>query len=199
MNLKLTKKISWLNAKQDKKGFTLIELLVAIAIITILALWATNLDLNRLSNKQKLEIFTNSVKTNYETIRNNSLSWKWIWPNLVVPKKWKIDFSKSNSWTILTSYSMDWTSWTGASSLDFQNNFEISTIRCKDINWTLVWNVLNDTETWSIELEWIKTELGWDSFCDDVSSKIIEIRFWNKINEFKTLEINTLNWLVSTK
>ncbi len=199
MNLKVTKKVTIVNTSTSKRAFTLIELLVAITIITILALWATNLDFNRLSNKQKLEIFTNNVKTNYESIRNNALEWKWIGNNLDVPQKWKMDFSSSNSWTIVTSY-FDWTSWSGSTSVDFQNKFWITSIKCKDVNWTLVWTDLIDTETGSIELSGINTQLDWDSTnCWNVKSKIIEVTFWNKINEYKTLEINTLNWLVKTK
>lgn len=196
MNLKVTKKVTTMYSWTSKKAFTLIELLVAITIITILALWATSLDFNRLSNKQKLEIFTNSIKTNYESIRNNALEWKWIWTNLDIPKKWKMDFSTSNSWTVVTSYSIDWTSWIWASNIDMQNIYWISSIRCLETDWSID-NSLFDTETWSIEISWINIELWWD--CNNDSSKILQITFWNKINEYKTLEINTLNWLVNTK
>lgn len=181
--------------KDTKIAFTLIELLVAITIITIMALWVSSLDFNRLSWKQKLEIFTNNVKTNYESIRNNALSWKWIWNNLDIPKKWKIDFSKSNSWTIITSYSNDWTIWNTYNNTSFQNSYQILSIRCLKNNWTLD-NVLN-TWTWTIELSWINTTLWWD--CSNNTSKILEITFRNKTYDTKKLEINTLNWLVSTK
>jgi len=49
--------------------------MVAIAIIGIIALWATSFNFNKVSNGEKLKIFNNNIVSNIETIRNNSLMW----------------------------------------------------------------------------------------------------------------------------
>jgi len=64
-----------MNLEKIKKAFTLIELLVWISVMSIIILWVTSIDYNRLSQDQKLDIFTNDVKSNFERIRNNSLAW----------------------------------------------------------------------------------------------------------------------------
>jgi len=170
-----------------KKGFTLIELLVWITIIWILLLAATSLNFNRLSNRQKLEIFTNSIKTNFETIRNYSLEWKWIWSNLNVPNIRTIEFSKSK---ILSK--ADWTSY---SSIDVNWNFNIINISCLDVNKALDTNVAS--WSWIIEFKWSVMTLTWQ--CNIESSKILKIEVRDKSFDKKTLFFNTLNWLVETK
>lgn len=182
------------------KAFTLIELLVWISIISILVLWGTNIDYNRLSQKQKLEIFTNNIKANFERVRNNSLAWKWIWINLNVPDLWQIDYSTSSSWTIITSTSFDnWGTWNiyNSNSIDFWSNFYISQIKCLQLDWSSD-NTLISTETWSIEIEWSKISLKWD--CGASTSKILELSVnFKSIPQPKIIQINTLNWLIQIK
>lgn len=177
------------------KAFTLIELLVWITIISIIILWATNIDYNRLSQKQKLEIFTNNIKSDFERIRNNSLAWKWIWTSLDIPNKWKLEYSKSSSWTVTTSTSLDnWATWSPyKNNIDFQPGYNISQIRCLELDWTFIEN-LNSTETWSIEIEWSNINLN----CTIGNPKILELSI-NFRQDTEIITINSLNWLVEIK
>jgi len=188
---------------KNNNAFTLIELMIWITILWILALAISNIDFNRLSNSQKLDIFAWKIKNSYETIRNNALSWKWIWPNLVVPDKWTIDFSKSNSWTILSkAYSWTTNSWTTElynSQIDIPYDYNISSIKC----WEYLQNrtLYNEmTNTWTIEFNWINIKLNTnlDINCDANKDKILELTIKNK-QETKIININTLNWLVEIK
>jgi prepilin-type N-terminal cleavage/methylation domain-containing protein len=54
-------------------AFTLIELMITIAIIAIIILSLNNIDFNKMSSNQRLDMFTNSIITNIENIRNNAL------------------------------------------------------------------------------------------------------------------------------
>jgi type II secretory pathway pseudopilin PulG len=187
-----------MNSKKIKNAFTLIELLVWIAIIWILLLSASKINFNRLSIKQELDIFTNNVKSNFENIRNNSLSWKWIWTwtELIIPEKWKIEYSDYNSWTIINSTF----SWSVRTSLDiapkFKTGYSISKIRCLQLNWTEDYVFPASTWTWEIEFIWSNIFLKWD--CSTSTSKILELTIKNR-SETKILLINTLNWLIETK
>lgn len=178
-----------------KKAFTLTELLVWITIISILLLWVSSINFNRLNTKQKLEIFTNNIRANFENIRNNSLTWKWIWSNLDVPKNWKIEYSVNNSWTIISSSSLDWTNWDIFDQIRFENLYEISKIKCLKIDWTEDSSLDNPSQTWTIDFSWVNITLWWD--CPN-SSKILELTVKNQ-TDTKILEINTLNWLITTK
>jgi len=177
--------------KKNKKAFTLIELLVWITLISIMALVTSNLNFNRLNIKQELDIFTNKIKSNYETIRNSSLSWKWVGTNLILPEKWKIEYSMSNSWTIINS-SFDWTNWTTHDITPiFKKGFSISSIKCLELDLDTNY-ILNSTETWALEFIWSNISLTWS--CSQTTSKILELTIKNKY-ETNTLLINTLNWL----
>lgn len=179
--------------KNINKAFTLIELLVGIAIIGIIILWATNIDYNRLTTKQKLDIFANSVKSSFETVRNNALTWKWIWTNLDVPKNIKIEYSNESSWSILISTSLDWITWSWSFSIDFEEGYNIWEMRCLELNWdedsVITW------WTWTIMFEWINITLTWACLID---AKVLEIPISYR-SYTKKLEINTLNWLAEFK
>lgn len=178
---------------QNKYWFTLIELLIAIAIISIMTLSISSINYDRLSSKQKNEIFINKIKTDFETIRNYSLSGKWIWTELIVPEKWQIDFSNTSSWKIETKYMSGWTLYT-YNNLNFIDWKEISFIKCLRLNKT------EDNEitswTWIIKIEWDKLILTWS--CNITTSKILQIWVSFRWNE-EILNINTLNWLVEIK
>ncbi len=174
-------------SKKIKKAFTLIELLVWITLITILALWATNLNFNRLNTKQELDIFVNKIKSNYETIRNSSMSWKWVWTDLILPEKWKIEYSLANSWTILNS-SLSWSIWTPYNLTPlFKKWFSISQIRCLQLDLS----TSTTTNTWTIEFIWSNISLTWSC---TTPYKILELTIKNKYEE-DILLINALNWL----
>lgn len=178
-----------------KKAFTLIELLVWMSIITIIIVWSTNIDYNRMNDKQKLEMFSHTIKANFEKIRNNTVAWKWVWNNLDIPDKWKIEYSKTNNWTIQSSF-FDWVDWsTPPENLMFQPNYYISDIKCIQVDWTV-----NEIITWSekaiIEFDWIYLKLSWD--CINSTSKILELTIKYKIDT-KVIQINSLNWLFHIK
>jgi len=184
---------------KNNKAFTLIELIVWITIMWILAFAISNIDFNRLSNKQKLELFAWKIKTTYETIRNNSLAWRWIWTNLEIPSKRTINFSLNNSWTILwkaydkTNILLD------SNFLLMPNNIIIESIKCWEY-WESESNYDEMTNTWTIEFSWIniKLNLNSDVNCDSTKDKVLEINVRDKI-ETKKIIINTLNWLVEIK
>ena len=181
---------------KKNKAFTLIELIVWITIMWVLAFAISNIDFNRLSNKQKLDIFAWKIKTTYETVRNNALAWKAVGTNLVIPKKWNINFSKNNSWTIIIETYDNTNNILESSKLLIPNNISIESIKC--------WEYWEDktlydemTNTWTIEFSWIniKLNLNWDWSCDWNKDKILEIDIKDKV-ETKKITLNTLNWLV---
>ena len=180
-------------------AFTLIELLVWIWIITLIIIWTSSIDYNRLNSKQKLEIFTNNIKSDFETIRNNSLTWRWIiiWSDLKIPEKWKIEYSENNSWTIIASI-YDWINWEKYNEIKFENWYEIWNIQCWLLNGTSL-DDLDDSWTWVIEFNWsnLNLSLEWDFNCDP-NDKILHLIIKNNINS-EILEINTINWLIEIK
>lgn len=184
-----------MNIQKARKAFTLTELLVWIAIISIVTLWVTSINFNRLSSKQNLEILTNKIKSNYEFIRNNALSWKWINSNLIVPEKWKMEISLNNSWTIVNSY-LTWWLWNPIEhDIVFMRNSSINKIRCLSLDKTFDNSIIN--WTWEIIYEWWNLTLSW--WCDNPSSKILEITVENNNIDSKIIEFNIVNWLVEIK
>lgn len=181
--------------KNNLKAFTLIELMVVIALIWILIWWANFLSFNNISSKDKLETKVIKIISNIETIRNNALLWKWIWQNLIVPEKYKIDFSTSWSWKINYYY------FSGAISDFVKYNFDkenkldkfesISSIKCLKLDWSL-WTNLTTSQTWTIIIEWANMTLTWN--CDN-TTKILELNIKRK--QFsKKININTVSWLI---
>lgn len=190
---------------KSQKAFTLIELLVIIAIIWTIILWTNLMSFNNISNKQELDTKIIKISSNIELIRNNSLLWKWIWTNLIVPEKYKIDFSTSWSGIIKTYYYSwaisDYVDYTFYDKeIDFSNKFEkISNIKCLDLKQTTE-NELTSSETWSIIIEWAKLTLSWSCTSNplDIDKKILEIEIKRK-SDTKKIQINTLNWLIEIK
>ena len=183
--------------KQKKYAFTLIELLVAIAIISIIILWTSNINFNKISDKQKLEWFFYKIKTNIETVANNALIWKAIkFPDnsISVPRKWKIDFNNSNSGIIQTYY-YDWINYNIYNENNITtNNFNSINTSCESFN-----EVYNKklTDTWSIIIEWWKLSFTWSSDCLQ-GQKILKIETKYK-NFSKTFTINTISGVIEEK
>ena len=181
--------------KISNTAFTLIELMVVIAIIAILILGSNFLSFKNISNKQELETKIIRIVSQIEEIRNNSLLWKWIWTELVVPEKYKIDFSTSWSWVIKAQYfSWSYIDYNFDKEISFSNNFDsISEIKCLELDkniidsfsWTTIW-------TWTIFIKWANMSLSWS--CDS-TTKILELTIKRKANT-KKIQINTLNWLI---
>ena len=185
--------------KKNYKAFTLIELIVVISIIAILILGLNFLSFSNISDKQELDTKTIRIISQIEEIRNNSLLWKWIWTELVVPTKYKIDFSNSWSWVIKTQYF----SWSYIDydlfdkKISFSNNFEsISEIKCLNLKKDDEY-ILSSTETWSIVIEWANMSLSWALSWWNcwIDKKILEITIKRK-SDTKKIQINTLNWLI---
>lgn len=178
-----------------KWGFTLIEILTVIAIISIISIWVSNINFNRLSEKQELDIFLNKIINNYEDIRNNSLLWKWIWNSLEVPEKWKIDFSNTWDWKII-SYYYSWWLWDWIEYKDnkFEEYYKINKIECSKLDWEDTYYLSN--ETWTIEIEWSNITLTWA--CNDKKYKIFNLTMDYKGFQ-ESFEINVLNWIVDKK
>ncbi len=182
--------------EKNKNAFTIIELLVAITIISILILWATNINFSRLNDKQKIDIYTNKILINYEQIRNNSLLGKWIWIDLVIPNKREINFSNYWSWQISTKY-YTWTTDIGiVDNIIFFNDFyEISEIKCLSLDENnLVTFTWSNTATWTIEIKWNNLTLTWS--CNNQIHKKLITTIKYKNNFEKKIEINTVNWLI---
>ena len=173
-------------------AFTLIELLVVIAIVAIIALGITKLNFNTISDKQKLKIVATKIISNFETVRWNALMWKGIWTHLDIPESYQINFSTTWSGNIITQY-LSWTlqAYTDIIPLSFWANFnEVSNIECAKLD--------NSTgslsgNTGSIIIKWWNLSL---TGCTEPSSKKINIEIKRK-QYSETIQINTLNWLVS--
>ncbi len=169
--------------RQQKKAFTLIELLVVIAIIWIIILWASSLNFNAMSDKQKSNWFFYKIKTNIETIQNNALIWKAIlvWGDLEVPKKWRIDFNNSWSGKIVSYYSIDWINFVEYNKILPKQFYEIIVKN----------NSLQLNTTWSILIVWWNLSLTWITS----SRKELEIKTRYK-NFEKIFTINTISWVI---
>lgn len=177
----------------NTKAFTLIELMVVIWLISILLIWATSINFNKTKDIQELDWFKNNIISKFETIRNNTMMWKWIWINLITPKTWRITFS---NWTnIMKTEYLSWTNW----QIDLNNTVNkdinwfngVKNIRCLKIDWNLI-SGLNNIWSWIILIEWDKLTLTW--WCNNNLSKKLQMNFYYKW-EISTWTINTVNWL----
>lgn len=172
----------------DNKAFTLVEILVIITIIAIIIIWSNSMNFNKWRDKEELELFKNSIVSKFETVRNNSMMWKWIWPNLDHPKLWKITFS---TWT--TVMKTQYNTWAGLVD-DTENTItdttrSISKISCLKIDNTF----LNNVSSWVVLIKWDQLSLTW--WCNDPLAKKLQMNF-NYKNEIWTWTINIVNGLI---
>ena len=193
--------------KNNTSWFTLIEILVVIVIIAILALWVSNINFNAISDKQRLDKDIIKIISQIETIRNNSILWKWIWVNLDVPEKYEIHIWNTWSWNIKLYYNTWWvnTEYDFVKKINFWNNYEyISKMNCLSLEInpsTKKYTIIDDEDgdnniqdwTWKLIFEWANISLSWA--CDKAEAKILQVEVTRK--QFKrTFQINTLNWLI---
>lgn len=179
------------------KAFTLIELLIAITLISILALWISNIYFNSIWDKEKNNWFMNQIRTSIETIKNNAIIWKWVWNTIIVPDFWKINIketSPSFSWAISYYY---WT-WSIITSTlwNIYDWFEIKLDNFQKIT-NLICANNKQTSTWAIDnidilIEWKNLSLSW---CSNDKKTIILTTEYKNFS--KTISLNTINWVIN--
>jgi len=176
--------------KNINKAFTVIELLVVIAVIIIMVLWATNMNFNSTTNKQKLEIFTNKVISQIETVRTNDLVGKaeLDWSELEIPDRWFIEVSTAWLWKLTTKIERN-SNIENFSELFMEEWFSIDEVWCDLPNWTSY----NTTNTWTIVFEKWNYSLRWIN-CETWETTLsIKTGFrWVQ----NTISFDTLNWLI---
>jgi prepilin-type N-terminal cleavage/methylation domain-containing protein len=136
-------------------AFTLGELLVVMTIIGILAVWISNTNFSRLSQKQQVSIEAVKIINLIETARDSALIWRWVGVNLLTPESWSIEIDNSaSSGSLVSRYlsgSLSYTGSTWASPLPFS----ISNLECRSLNDSL------NTASWSfiIRFTWSQWEV----------------------------------------
>lgn len=176
--------------EKEIKAFTLLEIMVVIALIWILVIWATNINFNSISDKQRLDWFFYKIKTNIESIKNNVLIWREVlddW-NTIISSKWQIDFNNNGSWSMSTYYYND-------------SNSKVSYPRYNIIPKDFYEIVISNswiwlTDTGSILINWRNLTLTWAWISG--FDKVLEI-----VAKYKGIEkeftINTISWVIEEK
>lgn len=186
--------------KKNKNAFSLIELVVVIGLITFIALTATSLNFQWLSDKQKLEIFSNRIITQIETIRNDALVWK----NLYDTTK-KIWFEDIEQWEIAinkTTATLEVTAYPRQKDISEVKEPRIVTtnkasawekIEALKCNWAW-WEKSIDSA--KIVFEWTKTaKVIWED-CNENSILQFELSY---SKEKWIIEFDPVSWLVEIK
>jgi prepilin-type N-terminal cleavage/methylation domain-containing protein len=181
-----------MNKFKIKKAFTLIELMVILAILSIVIWVWSQVNFNEIWDDNRLTIFNNKIISQYETLRNNTLLWKWIDSNIGVPDEWRINYSTSGSWVITPSYS-SWASWVTYSGwiLTPAAFHEIRDIECLDLSKASL-------GTWSsaeITINWNDFTLWWDCNWASRILKFTTVFKWDTSD----IHINIINWLIEVQ
>ncbi len=173
-------------------AFTLIELLVVITIVGIVLFASSRINFNQISDSQKAKIFTNKIVSNIETVRNNSLIWRWVWTKLEQAKNWKVEMLVWDSWNLSTFYS----TWVYIKennlSFDFENFAKIESIDCLKLDNSVVENI--NSWSWKIIFTWGNFAFSWGTNCYTSKKMKLNIKFKDDI---QTIEINSVNWLIT--
>lgn len=174
------------------KGFTLIELLVVIAITIILFTAWSNINFNKISDKQELSIFNNQIISQFETVRNHALLWKWVELSIFIPESWELEYSVTWSGEINVSYL------SGATYLPYSEYnitapdfHSITNINCLDSNSIILGA---STPPVTMIIQW--NDISISSWCVASTRKLqfTSTRKWFS----EIIEINTLNWVIQT-
>lgn len=186
--------------KKNKNAFSLIELVVVIGLITFIALTATSLNFQWLSDKQKLEIFSNRIITQIEAIRNDALVWK----NLYDTTK-KIWFEDIEQWEIAinkTTATLEVTAYPRQKDIS-----EVKEPRIVTTNKASVWEKIEalkcnwawwekNIDSAKIVFEWTKTaKVIWED-CNENSILQFELSY---SKEKWIIEFDPVSWLVEIK
>lgn len=170
-------------------AFTLMEVLTVISILSIIALWASRLDFNRLSQTQKIQIELGKIISTFEEVRNNSLIGRWVGSQLITPSQWQITIENTNSSGSITAEYLSGTSLEPYTSWESPFPFSISDMKCSNLDTSS--QVF--TSSGVLVFEWWNISLEWCSSID--KAKILEFTYWVGSNT-KRLYINTLSWIV---
>lgn len=176
--------------KKPVYAFTIAELMVAIALISLLALWISNLNFNRISNKQRIATETIKVVSLIENIRNYSLTGRWVGTNLDHPDYWEVVFDTNGS--IRAQYELSGTQ-------DYETKkilapFSLSELRCSNLNRSWI-----DSSPTSLTLRFNGDNISIQN-CPTTTvsagkAKILEADVsFDTIT--KTIRINTLTWII---
>lgn len=171
-------------------GFTVGELMVWIALISILGVWISQINFNRLSNQQNSEIELVKITSIIQWVRNNALIGKAVWENLDSPDNWFVTIDTTGSWTISSGWNIGagsgvYASWNQRAPYSIQN------LRCQRLDG------VNDT--WSnpvitVTYVWSQASI---SGCNDSSyKKVVFDLFTNDVS--KEVSINAVTWIVKT-
>lgn len=176
--------------KKEKKAFTLVELMVVMAVIVLIALSFNTTNLTKLTDRQKIQIFTNKLITNIESLRNSSLIWKWADSNLTSTYLTEITLTDAWSWSLIVKYNT-WATSTLINNSEFSLtpwiSYSIKEIRCLRIDNSDDWV----TASWVVSIVWANLSLSW---CPVTSRKLkITTKFLDNEQDFT---INVVNWLV---
>jgi prepilin-type N-terminal cleavage/methylation domain-containing protein len=169
-------------------AFTIAELLVVMAIISILALWISRINFQRLSQNQQISIETAKIVNLIEEARNNALIGKWVGVDLITPESWSIVIENDSSSGSLTSRYLSWWTLTWTTVLDSPFPFSINNLECRPLNNTA------GISSWSFTLTFTWS-VGGISGCSNSNYKIISFDYWVwTLN--KNININTLSWII---
>lgn len=168
-------------------AFTLAELLVVMSIIGILALWISNINFSRLSQKQQVSIESIKIVNLIEEARNNALIWKWVGVSLTTPDSWSIVLENNSSSGSLQSTYLSGTS-IAYSSWDSPFPFSISNLECRRLDDSA------DSSSWPFTLTFTGS-VWWISGCSDNTYKKIKFDYgvWSLT---QNITINTLSWVI---
>lgn len=182
--------------KKNNIAFTLLELMITISVIWIIIVWASNINYNNISDKQRLEWFFYKIKTNIETVKNNVLIWKEVRNSLwevVSSNNWKIELSNSWSWSVDMKYVNDiW------ADIDY-DEYDIIPSKFYSIE-ILCWRIKEPHSfkpldpNGVIELNWTNLNFIWVSPCWSID-KLIQFKIKYK-NKEKIFTINSISWVI---
>lgn len=181
-----------MNTHFSKSAFTVMELLVVITVLIIIVIWATNVNFNTSTNNQRLEIFTNRIISEIETVRTDDLVWRaeLEWSDLMIPENWKIEFSTTNSWEMITTVTNNTWVENNVRSLNIEEWYSINEIWCTH---PTSWNY-NETDNATIIFEKWEYSLEWTG-CQWWHNLITIKTFFNWIEN--EISFDTINWLIT--
>jgi len=178
--------------KKKISAFTLIELLTVISIIWIITLWVSRIYLNSTNDRQNLNVFIVKFSSILDTVKNFSLVWKWIWPDLVTPLSYIVSVS---TWWYITTYYNTWFTdevYDPLTIPSLDSNYKINSITCRNIaNTTTLVSQKNNID---IIYKWSIITLSWCT--NSTTQRIVDFNLMYK-GYFKTLRFNSVSWVLT--